>query len=670
MHPRYWKPEPKKRKWKFAVDPPPGSHFGTCWSFEFEPGTNGGKEPIRYGDLPHDFDDEENPANALQDVRKLMIGLQEQYDIDPDAVRWFASGGKGLHAEVPAEIIGMAAGDQYLPLKYEAVAKDLKSRFNLDTLDDGIYNMKKGRMWRLPNVKRENGCHKIPLTPDEINRLSMDEITELTKSPRTIDAVEVDIETIPELAALAVIPAPEEKKKSEPFDFGPVTKKRNVTCTKVIGSLKAKGLGRDALILAGLGWRDTLPDKSDFDRAEVEKIVDSVISTDERSHPQPAAAVPKKEVAFPDQVITGAAGRFTKLYCEISEAPAPFYFMGFLTCLGAVISRTVRVRSELAFQPRLFTVLVGESANDRKSTAIKVVVNHFKKTLTDFYACHGLGSGEGLENVLNENKDVVLVFDEFRSFVDKCSVKNSVLLPITTTLFENNSLETHTKKRSVSITGAHLSILAASTAETYERIFTPAFINIGFDNRIFIVAGTSDACFALPPKLGRDEIKELKKDLSEVLRFVGKRRMLPVSLTAMDIYEKWYAEIRASRSIYTRRLDGYCMRIAQLLAINNCKASIDKEIINHAIALCNWQRDIREKHSPIDADNEVARMEEKIRRKLAEGELKEYELKQKCNASRQGLWVFNTALANLKKAGEIARSNKKKTWFLTDTGIL
>jgi len=99
-----------------------------------------------------------------------------------------------------------------------------------------------------------------------------------------------------------------------------------------------------------------------------------------------------------------------------------------------------------------------------------------------------------------------------------------------------------------------------------------------------------------------------------------------------------------------------------LLAVNELKNEIDEETVRNVIKLCDWQLEVRQLHDPIDADTGIAKMEEKIRRQLRRKALKDFQLKQKVNANRAGLWVYNTALNNLKQAGEIAWNKKKKRW--------
>jgi len=98
--------------------------------------------------------------------------------------------------------------------------------------------------------------------------------------------------------------------------------------------------------------------------------------------------------------------------------------------------------------------------------------------------CWGVGSAEGLQKRLKKNNKLLLCFDEFKSFVGKCQAQGSVLLPCVNSLFELNHYENHTKNSEVVIDDAFLTILAASTVQTYENTWTRQFTDIGFNNRM------------------------------------------------------------------------------------------------------------------------------------------------------------------------------------------
>jgi hypothetical protein len=137
---------------------------------------------------------------------------------------------------------------------------------------------------------------------------------------------------------------------------------------------------------------------------------------------------------------------------------------------------------------------------------------------------------------------------------------------------------------------------------------------------------------------------------------------LEITESAKAIFHEWYMSME--RSVHAKRLDTYAMRLMTLLAANDLKNEVDEETVRNVIKLCNWQFEVRKIHDPIDADNSIAKMEEKIRRQLKRRALKDAQLKQSVNANRAGLWFYEAAMKNLIKAGEIGRNNKKKRWFL------
>jgi hypothetical protein len=149
---------------------------------------NGHPEPVRYGDLPLDFDSHDDLGITLKEIRELcLFHLPELYDLDPYTVKFYLSGGKGFHAIVPAKIFDAQDGDPCLPLIYKKIAVGWKEQFKLTTLDLSLYNMAMGKMFRLPNIRRENGQYKVPITLEELNNFSIDKLRGLTKRPRKIE---------------------------------------------------------------------------------------------------------------------------------------------------------------------------------------------------------------------------------------------------------------------------------------------------------------------------------------------------------------------------------------------------------------------------------------------------------------------------------------------------
>ncbi len=194
----YYKPERKNSKWIWIPDTPEakskarksGAMYFT-WCRLSEPYGNNGSEPVRYGDMPLDFDNKTAPEKSLDEMRALcLIRLPELYDADPYEFEFYCSGSKGFHCIIPAALFGTENGDTHLPLIYKKIASRWIEQFNLKTLDMQLYKMKRGQPFRIANVRRSNGRYKVPLSLDEVQNLTFEQIWELSKEPRHVERTE------------------------------------------------------------------------------------------------------------------------------------------------------------------------------------------------------------------------------------------------------------------------------------------------------------------------------------------------------------------------------------------------------------------------------------------------------------------------------------------------
>jgi hypothetical protein len=380
-----------------------------------------------------------------------------------------------------------------------------------------------------------------------------------------------------------------------------------------------------------------------------------------------AGEAPTGFQGFPDEVMTGVAGAFADVYSKVLEPPARFFYFAFLTCLGVLVSGKLTLASEIAPPLRLYLILLGESADDRKSTAIKKVIEFFRRFVTEFPVCWGVGSAEGLQAALSESNRLLLALDELKQFVAKCRIEGSVLLQCATSLFENTHYHARTKSSSVKLEDAHLSILAASTIQTYETMFGSAFIDIGFLNRLFLVPGGASRRFSIPGKIPEIDLKSLGLMLGDVLKLADEVREIPIAPEARAIFDAWYFNL--DQSVHAKRLDTYALRFMPLLAINDMKREVNAETVRKVIAICDHQFQVRQLYDPIDCDNKVAGIEEKIRRVVrSRGKVSERDLKRSIHVDRIGLWIYSQAKQNLHRAKELKYDKEKQVYMFGGAG--
>lgn len=365
---------------------------------------------------------------------------------------------------------------------------------------------------------------------------------------------------------------------------------------------------------------------------------------------------------FPRHTIGGLAGEFADLYSEYLESPWSFFAFSFLTCLGGIVADKVTLASEISPQPRLYTVNLGESGDDRKSESIKKTLEFFESTMArgEFRVCHGVGSAEGLAKRLEEieegSKKLVLVYDELKSFVGKAMIEGATLLPAVNSFFEGNKFHSATKTHSIELNNVFLSLLAASTIETFSRMWTPAFLDIGFLNRLWLIKDHGERRFSIPKEIPYEELKTLQRKLGDLLKMYPSAIKLQITDEARAIFDQWYFSIKPSP--FTKRLDVYGLRLMILLAVNEGKLVVTKEIALNVVELLQWQLEIRREVDPIDAETSIARTEEMIRRALSSGPLNKRDLQRKINYARAGIFVWTSATRNLLSAQEIFYDHK------------
>ncbi|ACX52292.1 conserved hypothetical protein [Ammonifex degensii KC4] len=395
---------------------------------------------------------------------------------------------------------------------------------------------------------------------------------------------------------------------------------------------------------------------------------------------------PPEEVLppFPEDVLTGICGDVARLFAEHLEAPVQFWYFSALTALGAAISGHVTLAGALREPPRLYTVLVGESADPRKSTAIELVSDFFKEALGDLapYVQRGIGSAEGLAVAverLGAPRRVLLELDELKLFVDKAMVQGSVLLTVVNSLFSRVNYDAPTKHRNIRFEDTHLSLLAACTRETYESMWTPAFLDIGFVNRLWVVPGKPTKDVPLPRELPEGQVQELKRRLREIvekatqatfrIRTWGTKEevalpyewKLGMTPEAERIWSEWYTA--RPRDLHAKRLETYGLRLAVLLEASRGNfEAIEADTIEKVVKLLRWQHECRQLLFPVDAATKTAIVEEKIRKTLRRARRMAFrDLYRAINAQRYGGYVFELAVRSLVELGEVeVRGGRKR----------
>jgi hypothetical protein len=154
-------------------------------------------DKVRYfGPMYFDLDGSDI-AEVIEDAKFLVHQLREIHRVPSNALRIYLSGKKGFHVLISEKTFGLPEkGKLYLPLIY----KEFSNKFNLNSLDEVVYSLGKGRMWRCTGIQRpDNGKYKVQITEAELAGLTEESYSQLCSSPRPDFAIQGEIEEIPEL---------------------------------------------------------------------------------------------------------------------------------------------------------------------------------------------------------------------------------------------------------------------------------------------------------------------------------------------------------------------------------------------------------------------------------------------------------------------------------------
>lgn len=149
-------------------------------------------EPVRRGPLVFDFDCKEDPCLGIMAGKNFVARFCYLYQIQPYWLRYWISGGKGCHIEIPAQLMGSEEGHPQLHNIYLFMANLLAKQClsiisgQRGSVDMQLYCGGKGKLLRIENIRRPNGRYKVPVTAAEFWEMTPGQLMNLTQEPREI----------------------------------------------------------------------------------------------------------------------------------------------------------------------------------------------------------------------------------------------------------------------------------------------------------------------------------------------------------------------------------------------------------------------------------------------------------------------------------------------------
>jgi hypothetical protein len=284
---------------------------------------------------------------------------------------------------------------------------------------------------------------------------------------------------------------------------------------------------------------------------------------------------------LPDLAWSGLIGRYREIVSPCTEAPDVFHLASFIAAVGCLIGRRAWVHSPHAIYPNFYCLLIGRTANARKTTAYQFALNlcddvgNLEEPLR-IKRLNGLASVEGLAEAMQnvsatgggQPYRILCVEDEFRSLVTKAgqhSVAN--LIPRLTDLFNSpRTFEINTRTSPVVINGPFLALLAASTRAWFEESMTKRDVSGGFFNRWLVFEGEATRLLATPPPVDQNAWADVVVDIAEAVSH--NRGEFTFATDANEYFSQFYIAARRDYdSEATARTDLHARKLGLLFAI-------------------------------------------------------------------------------------------------------
>jgi len=372
---------------------------------------------------------------------------------------------------------------------------------------------------------------------------------------------------------------------------------------------------------------------------------------------------------FPAEIIQGVARRFVELYSPIRETPEEFLWLSFLVYFGNAISPYVRLDSQSS-EPRFYGVVIGKSGRTRKSAGNNAARDFFKMVEATQRIIEGFGSAEGVLTALGEShlpNPAILYLDELNVLASKIDIAGSIGTAGLHKLFEDHDYDHPLKAKAETITvrNAYLSMIAASTLEDFTNMWSGKHRDTGFFSRLLLVVGDTDKRIARPIDPDREQLAALVQRVKALVSSVANNPLvLKMDPDAEQLWSQFYESMGDGPE--WSRIDSYGCRLMAAQAVLRGENSITKVNVQQVIDFLYYEVAVRVVTSPVLAENQLAQMEQLIRKYLPEGKtMRKRDLEHDTNAHRFGIETFRRALGNMVTNEEITVQQKGKSYLYT-----
>jgi hypothetical protein len=330
------------------------------------------------------------------------------------------------------------------------------------------------------------------------------------------------------------------------------------------------------------------------------------------------------EPAYPKQLeeeaYHGLAGEIVISIEPHSEADTIALLMNLLAAFGNVIGNSswFMVGVERHF-PKLFCVIVGDTAKGRKGTSWQPIFKLFEEVEPEWTADRvqtGLSSGEGviyhvrdqlfkkmLDKKTGQINDVLVdegILDkrlfitegEFAQTLKVLSREANTLSPVLRNAWDSRKLQTLTKNSPIKATGAHISIIGHITKTELLRALSEMETGNGFANRFLWFCVRRSKCLPFGGDFDQINFTPLLKKLHEAVDFAKTAGQIKWAEDTKPLWASIYPELSEGKpgiiGAITARAEAQVTRLACIYALLDCSKIITPAHLKAALAVWTY----------------------------------------------------------------------------------
>jgi hypothetical protein len=253
--------------------------------------------------------------------------------------------------------------------------------------------------------------------------------------------------------------------------------------------------------------------------------------------------------------------------------------------------------------PRLFVVIVGETAKARKGTSWQRDRQVLQATDPEFSSrmVSGMASGEGLvEEAADRGDKRILVYEsEFARTLNVAARDGSTLSAILRQAWDGDTLRVMTRGNRLVAEGAHISVLAHITIEELKRKLTGLEAANGFANRFLFVCAKRGPLLPDGGNLDERDLHWLAERINPTLDKAKTTGIMRRTGAAAELWRHIYRQTaqddpRGLLGGLVARADGQLLRLSVAYALADGATQIDLEHLEAAQAFWRYCRDSAE----------------------------------------------------------------------------